>query len=265
VAGGRSEWERRQAALRREAERQAREAAKVAKEQERERQRQHLERQQSTAERKTAKVAQRIEKLDHILLAALGMRPLSFDQMRVAGSIRPFEPEPRLTVSEPAPDWAAYQPSPPSGLGKLFWGKDRYERALVEARARYNSATDSYQQRVQQRLAELNAARSAYDRQVAEEQKKVAEANARLNQIRTDFDAGRPEALEWFTSKALERSTYPTGFPKLFQVAYRPENRDLVVEVERQVRRFVPTCSVWRPSAPSSKISSWPTSIPRLV
>ncbi len=94
MAGGRSEWERRQAALRREAERQARESAKVAKEQERERQRQRLERQQSTAERKTAEVAHRIEELDQVLLAALGVRPLSFDQMQVSSSVRPFVPEP---------------------------------------------------------------------------------------------------------------------------------------------------------------------------
>ncbi|WP_222871988.1 restriction endonuclease [Nonomuraea sp. PA05] len=246
MAGGRSEWERRQAALRREAERQAREAEKFAKEQERERQRQHLERQQSTAERKTAEVAQRIEELDRVLLSALRVLPLSFDQMRVASSVRPFEPEPRLTVSEPAPNWAAYQPAPPSGFGKIFKSKDRYERALAEARARYNSATDSYQQRVQQRMSELNAARSAYDHQVAEEQKKIADANARLNQIRTDFDAGRPEALEWFASKVLERSIYPKGFPKLFQVAYRPENHDLVVEFELPPQGVVPEVRAYK-------------------
>ena len=246
MAGGRSEWERRQAALRREAERQARETARVAKEQERERQRQHLEHQQSTAERKTAEIAQRIEVLDHILLAALGVRPLSFDQMRVASSIRPFEPEPRLTVSEPPPAWAAYQPSQPSSIGKIFGGKARYEQALAEARTRYNNATDSYQQRVQQRLRELNAAHSAYDRQVAAEQKKIAEANARLNQMRADFDAGQPEALEWFTTKVLKRSTYPTGFPKLFQVAYRPENRDLVVEFELPPQDVVPEVRAYK-------------------
>ncbi|MFB4273089.1 restriction endonuclease [Nonomuraea sp. GTA35] len=246
VAGSRSEWERRQAALRREAERQAREATRVAKEQERERQRQHLERQQSTAEQKTAEVAQRIEELDRVLLVALRVVPLSFDQMRVASSIRPFEPEPRLTVPDPAPDWAAYQPAPPSGWSKIFKGKDHYERAVAEARARYDRATDSYQQRVQRRLSELNAARSAYDRQVAEEQKKIAEANALLNQIRMDFDAGRPEALEWFASKVLERSKYPAGFPKLFQMAYRPENRDLVVEFELPPQGVVPEVRAYK-------------------
>ncbi|NRQ32964.1 restriction endonuclease [Nonomuraea sp. NN258] len=166
--------------------------------------------------------------------------------MRVASSIPPFAPDPRLTVSESAPDWAAYQPSPPSSVGKLLGGKARYERALTEARARYNRATDSYQQRVQQRLSELNAARSAYDRRVAEEKRKVAEANAQLNQIRADFDAGRPEALEWFATKVLERSTYPPGFPKLFQVAYRPENRDLVVEFELPPQSVVPEVRAYK-------------------
>ncbi|WP_205315839.1 restriction endonuclease [Nonomuraea lactucae] len=246
MAGSRSEWERHQAALRREAERQAREAARLAKERERERQRQHLERQQAKAEQKTAEVAKRMEGLDNVLLAALQVRPLSFDQMRVASSVRPFEPERRLTTPEPAPSWAAYQPSQPSSLGKILGGQTRYERALAEARGRYDSAMAHYQQREEQRLRGLNAARSAYDRQMAAEQKKVAEANARLNQIRADFDAGRPEALEWFTTKALERSTYPKGFPKLFQVAYRPENRDLVVEFELPPQSVVPNVRAYK-------------------
>ncbi|MEV5743024.1 restriction endonuclease [Microbispora rosea] len=245
MASGRSEWERRQAALRREAERQAREAATRAKEQERERQRLHLEKQQATAERRSAKVAKRIEELDRVLIDALKVRPLSFDDMRVTASIAPFDPG-RLAVAEPAPKWAEYAPLPPSGLSKYFGGQSRYERALLEERERFDNAVAHHQERERKRIGDLNAARSAYDLYVSATRTKAASENARLNDLRRGLYAGQSEAVEWLVGKVLEKSTYPSGFPRVYQVAYRPENRDLVVEFELPPQSIIPDVRAYK-------------------
>ncbi|WP_226899233.1 restriction endonuclease [Nonomuraea phyllanthi] len=225
MADDRDEWLRQlrhRIALRREEEQRAREAAKVVTEQERERLRCYQERQQSAAARMSAELIQYIQQLDHVLLAALGVRPFSFDQMRPTSLPPSFKPEPHLNAPIPA--------------------MDRYEQVLTEARTLYKRTSNSHQQW----LDELNVAHSAYDRQAAEQRKRIAEVNARLDQMRADFNAGRPAALRWFAFMVLERSKYPTGFPKTFQVAYRPENRDLVVEFELPPQGIVPEVRAYR-------------------
>ncbi|WP_433515150.1 restriction endonuclease [Nonomuraea sp. CA-143628] len=245
MAGGRSEWERHQAAQRREAERRAREAAKRAREKEQERQRQHLEKQQAATEQKSAKVAKRIEELDQVLLVSLHLRPLAFDQMKVVAPAMQFDAG-RLGVPEPPPDWAAYAPLPPSGLSKFFSSQSRYDRRLQEARGRFDSAVAQQQKREKQRLRELSAARTAHDRQTAAVTSQVAADNAKLDRLREEFDDGQPEAVEWFTARVLERSTYPKGFPRLYQVAYRPENHDLVVEFELPPQSVIPDVRAYK-------------------
>ncbi|MFI7027655.1 restriction endonuclease [Microbispora rosea] len=205
----------------------------------------HLEKQQATAERRSAKVAKRIEELDRILIDALKVRPLSFDDMRTTASIAPFDPG-RLAVAEPAPKWEEYAPLPPSGLSKYLGGQSRYERALLEARERFNSAVVHHQQREKRRISDLNSARSAYDLHVAASRTKVTAENARLSDLRRGLDAGQPEAVEWFVGKVLEKSTYPSGFPRMYQVAYRPENRDLVVEFELPPQSIIPDVRAYK-------------------
>ena len=47
-------------------------------------------------------------------------------------------------------------------------------------------------------------------------------------------------------SKVLDASTYPDGFPRQYQVAYRPENRDVVVEFELPGQAVVPAIRGYR-------------------
>ncbi|GAA1005038.1 restriction endonuclease [Acrocarpospora pleiomorpha] len=239
MAGSRSDWERYQAAQRREAERRAREAAKLAKEQQRVLQQQHLEQQQATTDNRTAEVVKRIEELDGVLAVALGVYPLAFEQMRVIPPLQPFSPG-RLGVPELAPDWASFAPSPPTGFSKLLGGKARYERDSVLARDSFDAAMAAYRQREAQRVSRLSDAQVAHDRRMGDLRDRAAAENAQLDKLRADFVAGQPEAVEWFIGKVLERSTYPHGCPRLYQVAYRPENHDLVVEFELPGQDVIP-------------------------
>ena len=67
--GGRSEWERRMAAQRREAERQAKERARLAREREKAAKEAHLLGQQGVAEAKSAAVEQQARDLDEVLVS----------------------------------------------------------------------------------------------------------------------------------------------------------------------------------------------------
>jgi restriction system protein len=126
-SSARSEWERQQAALRREAERRAREQVRLAKEREKALQQRYLESQQRAAEAQTAAVDLRVETLDEVLTGILALPSLSFDRLRVAPKVPSFDPGP-LAIAHPAPDWNEYAPIQPGTLSRLFGGVARRER-----------------------------------------------------------------------------------------------------------------------------------------
>jgi restriction system protein len=244
-SGGRSEWERRQAAQRRETERWEREQSRLAKEREKQRHQQHLESQQLTAETKTAAVDRQIKILDQVLTSVLPLSPLSFEQLKVAPKIPDFDPGP-LGVAAPMPDWSEYAPIEPGGLSRMFGGSARYERKTAEAGTRYEAAMSDYRQREDQRQRALAAARTEHERKAADIRTKAAEQNAAIDTRRAAFASGDAEAVEWFVSQILDASRYPDGFPHQYQVAYRPENRDVVVEFELPPQKVVPAVRGYR-------------------
>ena len=127
----------------------------------------------------------------------------------------------------PAPDWDAFAPPAPGALGRVFGGASRYTRQVAEAQAKHDAAMAQHAADESARQRALAAAKAEYDRSVIAERTRVAQLNAQVAERQKGFAAGVPEAVEWFVSRVLERSRYPQGFPHAFQVAYRPENRDV--------------------------------------
>src|SRR6266567_1182443 len=165
-SAGRSDWERQQAAIRRELDRQAREQARMAKERERERRQRHLESQQKAADDMSAKVDRQIRALDDILTVVLSRRPLTFDQLKLAARVPRFDPG-SLVDPGPAPDWAAFGPAPPGALSRLFGGNARHERQKAEDQQRFESAMSSYRDQEAERQLALASARSEHERRAA--------------------------------------------------------------------------------------------------
>ena len=244
-SGSRSQWERQMAAQRREAERQAREQARLAKELEKARQQRHIESQQRAADLKTAEVERQIKMLDEVLTSILRLPVLTFDSLTVTPELPHFDPG-SLGTAEPAPDWDDYEPPEPGGLSRLFGGAARYERQTAEARARFDAAMTEYRQREGERRRALSAARAAHERKLADVRAQAAARNAEVEVRRAAFAAGDPDAVEWFVSRVLDASRYPGGFPRQYQVAYRPENRDVVVEFELPPQQVVPLVRGYR-------------------
>jgi restriction system protein len=230
--GGQSDWQRRQAEQRREAEQRKREQAKLAKEQ-------YLASQQQTADDRTADLDRQVRVLDELLTDSLSWPPLTFQQLKVSPRISRFDPGP-VGVSAAAPEWADYAPAEPGGLGRLFGGSARYEREMAAAQEQFKDATRLHSQAEEQRLRALASARTEHEREVADERAKAAAQNADIEARLAAFASGDPEAVEWFVSRVVGGSQYPRGFPRRYQVAYRPENRDLVVEFELPPKELIP-------------------------
>jgi restriction system protein len=243
--GGRSDWQRQMAAQRREAERQAREAARQAKEEQKARQAEHVAKQQRLAEANAAVVAEEIKSLDQILVSVLDHPPITFGNLKVKPQSPPFRPG-KLAVPQPAPTWLEYAPVEPRGIGRLFGGMSQYRRKLDSARARFETATAAFHREEAERTRALEAAQAEHSRQAEAAQAKAAEYNWEVDKRRTAFAAGQAEAVEWFVNQVLTSSRYPKGFPRAWQVAYRPENRDVVVEFELPPQQVVPAVREYR-------------------
>ena len=244
-SGGRSQWEREMAAQRREAERQAREQARLAKEEGKARQQRHIQVQQRAADRKTAGVEEQVKVLDEVLTGVLPMPALTFDSLKVVPELPAFEPG-HFGTAEPVPDWTDYEPPGPRGMSRLFGGVARHERQTAEARTRFDTAMAEYRQLEAQRERALSAARAVHQRRLADIRAQAATQNTEVETRRAAFAAGDPEAVEWFVSRVLDASRYPADFPRQYQVAYRPENRDVVVEFELPPQRVVPVVRGYR-------------------
>ncbi len=244
-SGNLAAWEQRLAAQRREDDRQARERRQRDNEKERLRQEEHRESQQRAADEKTAAVQERMKALDEVLTSVLPLRPLSFDRLMGVPRTPEFDPGP-LGPALPAPDWNEFAPDPPAGLGRLLSVTPRPARRMAEARARFEAAQADHERRESERRRALAAAKARYDRKVTQERAKAVARNAYVTSRRSAFAAGAAEAVQWFVDCVLRASKYPDGFPREFQVAYRPEHREVAVDFELPPRRVVPGARAYR-------------------
>ena len=197
------------------------------------------------AEAKTAATERQVKILDEVLTGILSLPALTFDSLKVRPELRTFDPGP-LGVTEPAPDWKGYAPVEPGSLSRLFGGAARYERQTAEAQAQFDAAAAEHHRREAQRRQALSAARAEYERTATAVRTKAATQNAAIEARKVAFNAGEPDAVEWFASRILDASRYPDGFPQKYQVAYRPENRDIVVEFELPPQQVVPAVRAYR-------------------
>ena len=145
-----------------------------------------------------------------------------------------------MGTGAPELEWADYAPIEPKGLGRLFGGAARHDREMTAAQGRFEAAQLQHRQDEDQRQRALASARTEHEREVADARAKAAAHNADVEARQAAFALGEPEAVEWFVGRVLDGSRYPQGFPCRHQVAYRPENRDLVVEFELPPREVIP-------------------------
>ena len=244
-SGSLAALEQRLAAQRREDDRLARERRQRDNEQERLRQQEHRESQQQAADDQTAAVQERMKALDEVLASVLPLRPLSFDRLMAVPRTPEFDPGP-LEPALPAPDWNDFAPVPPAGLGRLLGVTGRPARQMTEARTRFEAAQADHGKQAAERQRLLAAAKARYDRKVTEERAKAVARNAYVTSRQSAFAAGDADAVQWFVDCVLRASKYPDGFPREYQVGYRPEHREVAVDFELPPRSVVPEARAYR-------------------
>ncbi len=244
-SGSVAAFEQRLAAQRREDDRLARERRQRAGEQERLRQQEHHESQQQAADEQTAAVQERLKALDEVLTSVLPLRPLSFDRLMAAPRTPDFDPG-ALGPALPAPDWNDFAPVPAGGLGRFLGVAVGQGRRMVEAQARFEAAQAEHQRQESERRRALAVAKAQYDRKVTEERARAVARNAYVTSRQSAFAAGDTEAVQWFVDCILRASKYPDGFPREYQVAYRPQHQEVAVDFELPPRRVVPEARAYR-------------------
>ncbi|WP_322769058.1 restriction endonuclease [Frankia sp. Cr1] len=242
--GGQSEWQQRRAAAVR-AEREAtqqrkREAAAQAKQDARDqRDREQAQRQQSVDDDNAAATAHIAELGRNLLLNVLGFAAFTVSVLEAVPEQAVLRPG-RLSVPGTAPNWEDYAPPAPGRASRLVGGSGRYQRELDAARIQWEADTAEFQRAEADRLRALDAARARHDQHVTAIHDRAAAHNARLAAQWAACMEGDPEAVEWFVGQALAATSYPDGFPVTRKIAYRPQEHDIVVEVEFPRRSVIP-------------------------
>jgi len=159
--------------------------------------------------------------------------------------VPPFDPG-NLGRPLPAPVWDAFAPSAPGLLAGLVGAKARHARAQEAAQRAFEQAIADYRAAETARLYQLQDARTRYERMVRDIKAEVRDHNAAVDKLEHSFRAGIPEAVEDYFTQLLALSEYPSGFPHEYQVAYRPEPRELVVEYRLPPAEVIPAMRDFR-------------------
>jgi restriction system protein len=181
-----------------------------------------------------------------LLTSVLASPPqLPFAALKQSAALPPFDPG-ELGQPLPVPVWEDFAPPAPGALAGLVGGKARHARAQEAARAAFDQAIAEHGLAEQARIRQLQQAREANDRLVADLEAEAREHNAAVDELADGFRAGVPEAVEEYFSQLLALSEYPAGFPCEYQIAYRQEPRELVIEYRLPPAGVIPRARDFR-------------------
>ncbi|MCP3802656.1 restriction endonuclease [Allokutzneria sp. A3M-2-11 16] len=222
----RERQERERAA--REAERAERARQRAAAQANREMQAAYVRAQQEDAAARTEATRARVAELEGVLTSgASSARAVTFDQLRKPFEARLFSPGRLIQPAQP-PYWQNYQPAPPSALSRLF-SKTKIHQAQVEARARFEAATERFQHGERQRLAALAQAEAKHASTERQRRGEIDEHNRRVDELERGVRAKSATAVEDYCELLIELSRLPEELPIDVEVAYQPDARKLLV------------------------------------
>ena len=200
----------------------------------------------SAAKTMKAQLDARLAELRTLLTSAPNTPPqLSFAMMKQTAAVPPFEPG-DLGKPLPVPVWEDFAPPPPGVLSGLVGGKARHARAQEAARDAFEQSCADHALAEEARARQLQEARAALDLRLKAIEAEVREHNAAVDELEGAFRAGVPDAVEEYFGQVLALSEYPSGFPHEYQVAYRQEPRELVIEYRLPPVEVIPTVRDFR-------------------
>ncbi|MGH9090910.1 MAG: restriction endonuclease [Acidimicrobiales bacterium] len=188
---------------------------------------------------------QRVADLQSLLSASLSVDDfIDLDSLKQAPQL-PVWQHGHLEIAEPAPDPNQYAVPPPSGMGKLFGGK-QHKQAEEAARAAYEQASQQHAQREEARIAALHQARVSFDATTAAANGAAEKQHREIDAFKASLDGGDQDAVITYFEMVLRASSFPEGFPKTFRLAYVAASRQVVLEFEFPALEVVPTVKTYR-------------------
>ncbi len=225
---------------------------------ERERKKLYVEDRKAEAAAMAEDVRACIAELDGLLKAGIRERPVvTFPSLRRTDAYPAFDAG-HWGKQLPPPEWEDFAPAEPSGLGKVFGGRARFEGQLKAARAAYDRAVEQHTAAESDRRRQLAEQRAAYAKAAAAHAAAAAEHNAGVDQFQRDCRAGDPEAVSRFCTLVLDSSIYPEGFPHQTRAVYRPDPREAVIEWELPPQSVIPLDRDYRYVASQDAIDALP-------
>jgi len=251
----RREAERAARALESERQRQAKQAARQRAHDEKEQKRLYAEQRTHEAEQLAREIKERVDQLDGLLAASLSPdTSFEIQTLKEQPATIPFDPGELAIPIEPP---VKQLPPPPSGLQKLLPGaKAKHAQAVTEAEARYAEALAQAVQAERSRQTELTTAERDHGARVHAEAERVATQNKEVDAFKAGYEARDPDSVVTYCSMVLAASRYPDGFPQQHKVAYVPESRQLVIEMDLPTFDVVPDVAEYRYVKAKDEITS---------
>ena len=162
-----------------------------------------------------------VQDLTSILAVTLDINDeINFDDLKSKEQHAPF----------PQNEWDKHFLSikKPSFIGSLFGEEKKYTEAIKIAQDQYQAA--------------IKAHKSSVD----EFEQKKAQRSIEVDNFRSNYFAGDPEAISAYINMVLERSQYPEDFPQNFRIAYVPESKELAIDYELPTVSIVPEVSEYK-------------------
>ncbi len=208
----------------------------------------YIEERIQEVEDRNTELSDRIEQLRSILPQTLTLDDtISFESLRSKEVFSTFEPPSTLTATVAPPLVEPFLAAVkfPNWFQRLFPSTEtKHQRALAEAKEKYQAACDEHKATESRRKAELQKLHAEYEKEKAVFLQKVEQRNSAVDQFRDRYFAAEVEAIIAYNTMVLERSQYPEGFPQVIRVAYVPESKELVIEYELPTLDIIPSVAV---------------------
>lgn len=258
---GLSEWERRQRASAREADRQQKAAERAQAAAEKEAKRKHAEARATEVEAKNRSLAENVQHLEKFLQAGLHRSAhIDLRSKPIRAKVPPLDLGSDSHPIQPPP-WGQFAPHPPGTLSRLLGGVARYERDLPFARDRHRKAVQAAEQQEIARQQRVVAARRNHADRVKRAEEDARRRNKELDDQVRMIAERKSQAVEAYLSQVLKRIPLPSGFPRKYEVAFNPRSEQVVVRFELPNREIIPTTASYRYLSTKDEIR--PTARPR--
>ena len=142
-----------------------------------------------------------------------------------------------LATHKVRPKLEDFLPKPPSFLEKLLrGGEERHALKVQEADEKLSAALRDHEQREGVRIAQYIKLREKYEEELEE-----------IEQYKTNLQKGDPEVIvDYLTIVLEEASEYPDRFPRHARIAYVPESKQAVIELDLPPFTVIPDVKEYR-------------------